>query len=239
MENTTYNTGDFAADTTPTPNQDILNDCAEEAGEGTTPTPDSSPKVKVKYNHEESFYSLEQAAQIIQKNMYAKESLEKLQFMAAGKGVSLPDLVDELFERNEREALSLLKEQFADDDEGFLNALNLRRKQNEEAFVNTFKDTGEPDINQRLADEFFELCEQVPEVSDIRSIPDSVLTEAATSGKSLTLCYLLHGYREAAKKDAQKQTDLQNAKSSVGSLESPAVGGENPVISALLKGIRK
>lgn len=239
MENVTKNTGDFAADTTPMQDQDTNIDCAEESGEGTTPTPDSSPKVKVKYNHEESFYSLDEAAQIIQKNMYAKESLEKLQFMAAGKGMSLPDLVDELFDRNEREALSLLKEQFADDDEGFINALNLRRKQNEEAFVNTFKEKGEPDINQRLADEFFELCEQVPEVSDIRAIPDSVLAQAATSGKSLTLCYLLHRYREAAQLDARQKTDLQNAKSSAGSLESPAVGGENPVISALLKGIRK
>lgn len=239
MENIIEHTGDLTAGTTPQENQDIQNDCAEVPSAGTTPQDDSSPKVKVKYNHEESFYSLDEAAQIIQKNMYAKESLQKLQFMAAGKGISLPDLVDELFERNEKEELSLLKEQFADDDEGFLNALQLRRKQNSEAFVSTFKEKEQPDINQRLADEFFELCEEIPEVTDIRSIPDSVLKQAATSGKSLTLCYLLHGYREAAELDAAQKTDLQNAKSSAGSLESSAVGGENPVISALLKGIRK
>ncbi|MBQ0110454.1 MAG: hypothetical protein KBS41_00795, partial [Oscillospiraceae bacterium] len=227
------------ADTTPQEGQNIQTDCAEVPDADTIPTTDTSPKVKVKYNHEESFYSLDEAAQIIQKNMYAKESLEKLQFMAAGKGMSLPDLVDELFDRNEKETLSLLKEEFAQDEEGFLNALLKRREQNAEAFMNTFKEPKEPDINQRLADEFFELCEQVPEISDIRSLPDSVIKEAATSGKSLTLCYLLHGYREAAKKDAMQKTDLQNAKSSIGSLESSATGGENPVISALLKGIHR
>lgn len=197
------------------------------------------PFITVKYNHKQSKISLKDAADMIQKNMYAQSSLEKLRFMAASQGTTLPDLVNNIFEQNEKNEINRIKELYADNDEEFLNALNKRREQNEDAFLKMLAKEDEPNLNERLADEFIELAEEFPECDNILDLPDEVIKEAAESEKSLLYCYLLYKNKEQQKLNAIAKKEEENLLSSAGNLSSSDTGGEDPVILAMLKGIRR
>ncbi len=207
--------------------------------EDTTPTAGEQPCVTIKFNHKKSNLSLKEAADIIQKSMYAESSLSKLKFMAASKGVTLPELVNEIFEKNEGEELERLREQYAGDDKGFLDALEKRRTGNEQAFMEMLASEEPEDINRRLADEFIELLDVFPDCTGIYDLPDEVLREAAETGKNLLFCYLLYRQKEQQALEEQKQREEKNRLSSSRSFRSSETAGENPEILAMLKGIRK
>ena len=207
---------------------------------GTTPKDtEEASYVTVKYNHNEKNLSLKEAADIIQKNMCDESSIKNLQFLAANKGVTLPEFVNEIFEANEKEELMRLKEQFEGDDESYLKALNARKAKNEEAFLEMLNSAEPADLNKRIADEYFELIEQFPEIKSIEDLPESVLKAAADSGKSLEYCYLLHKSKEQEKLLLGATRELENLRSSANSFRSEKVAGNDPAIEAMLKGIRK
>lgn len=206
----------------------------------TTPKPVAEePKVTVKYNHKERTLSLKDAADLIQKNMYAESSIEKLKFMASHKGLTLPELVNDIFEQNEKSEIAELKAKFEDDEDGFINALRDRRKSNEQAFLEMLKNEDEPDINRRLADEFMELSGEFPEIENITDLSDEVLHTAATTGKSLLLSFLLDKVKKESEIQKAKEKQAENANTSTNSFHSAEIAGEDPEIMAMLKGLAK
>lgn len=227
-----------ATDTIPSFAEDN-NDTAKECL-STTLTTAEEPFVTVKYNHNLKNYSLKEAADIIQKSMHYDSSIKKLQFLASSKGQKLPELVNEIFETAEQKEIARLQEEFAEDENGFTEALQLRKEKFERAFIDMLKAEDEkPNLNQRLADEYFELLEYFPEVDSIDEIPDEVLTQCAKTEKSLVLCYAINKAKEQAKllKDAEKKE--KNNLSSAPPLSSNSVAGEDPTIVAMLNGLRK
>ncbi len=205
----------------------------------TTTLNESEPFVTVKYNHQQKNYSLKEAADIIQKNMHFDSSIKKLQFLANSKGQKLPELVNEIFENAETKEIERLQEEFADNEEGFISALNSRKEKFERAFLEMLKEEEAPNLNQRLADEYFELLEYFPDIKGIEEIPDEVLKTSAESQKSLVLCYAIFKAKEQAKLLQGAKKEQQNNISSAPSLSSTSVAGEDPTILAMLKGIRK
>ena len=235
-ENTTFTSE--AMDTTPdaSPN-DTLN-ASEDLS--TTLNTTEEPLVTVKYNHNLKSYSLKEAAEIIQKNMHFDSSIKKLEFLAGSKGKKLPELVNEILEEAEAKEISRLQEEFADNEEGLIKALNSRKQNFERAFLDMLeKNEEKPSLTERLADEFFELVEYFPEIESIEKIPDDVLKRSAKENKSLVLCYALHLAQEQAKLLKQAEKNKNNILSSAPPLSSPTVAGEDPTILAMLKGIRK
>lgn len=204
----------------------------------TTPNKDE-PFVTVKYNHKQKNYSLAEAAELIQKNMHYDSSIKKLQFLANSRGVKLPELVNEIFEAAETKEIERLQREFADDEAGLISALNGRKENFERAFLEMLKKEEEPSLNQRLADEYFELLEYFPEIQGIEEIPDEVLKMSAQKNKSLVLCFALHKAKEQAKLLKEAEKNKNNNLSSAPSLSSPTIAGEDPTILAMLKGLRK
>ena len=227
-----------AMDTTPdTSLCDTVNDSDSLS---TTLKNTGEPLVTVKYNHNCKNYSLKEAAEIIQKNMHFDSSIKKLEFLANSKGKKLPELVNEIFEDAETKEIERLQEEFADNEEGLITALNSRKQNFERAFLDMLEKSEEtPNLNARLADEFFELVEYFPEIESIEKIPDEVLKRSATENKSLVLCFALHKAHEQEKLLKQAEQNKNNILSSAPPLSSTTVAGEDPTILAMLKGIRK
>ena len=235
MENTQISTVENM-DTTPT----LTTDNIDTAPHSLDTTPNSvEPFVTVKYNHQQKNYSLKEAADIIQKNMHYDSSIKKLQFLANSRGIKLPELVNEIFENAETKEVERLQMEFADDEAGLREALNGRKENFERAFLDMLKSQEEPSLNQRLADEYFELLEYFPDIHGIEEIPDEVLRMSAEKGKSLVLCFALHKAKEQAKLIKEAEQNKNNNLSSAPSLSSPTIGGEDPTILAMLEGLRK
>lgn len=232
-----FTDNDFAEDTTPKSKSEDTDTGFYDSD--AIPNDENEPRVLIKYNHREKSLSIKEAAEQIQKNMYAESSIEKLKFMAAHKGVTLPELVNDIFEKNECEEIGALKEKFAEDDEGFLGALRERQKYNESCFMEMLKAEETPNTNMRLADEFYELCGLFPETESIEDIPEEVFFEAATTGKSLVNCFLINKVKEITELNEALNKKIENITSSLGSVGSNETAGENPEILAMLKGIAK
>lgn len=225
-------------DTTPDVTPENIDNASEDLS--TTLNTSEEPFVTVKYNHNLKNYSLKEAAEIIQKNMHFDSSIKKLEFLANSKGKKLPELVNEIFEENETAEILRLQDEFADNHDGFITALESRKQNFERAFLDMLQNSEkQPDLNQRLADEFFELVEYFPEIESIEKIPDDVLKQSAKENKSLVLCFALHKAKEQEKLLKQAEKNTKNILSSAPTLSSNTIAGEDPTILAMLKGIRK
>ena len=223
-------------------NQDFLQDNIDLGADDldTIPNDDAQPFITVKYNHKLENIPLDEAKEIIQKSMHSQDTLKKLQFLANGKGISLNDYVNDVFEAEELKEIARLEEEFSDDNEGFIEALNKRKGKFEEAFLEMLKEENEPeDLNRRLADEFFELIDYFPNMSSINDLPEEVLREAAEQNKSLVVTYAIYKAKEQAKLIEANEKNNINKLSSAPSLSSTKTAGEDPVVLAMLKGIRK
>ena len=235
-ENMNFSSEDM--DTTPDTSPNDIDDASKDLS--TTLNTLEEPLVTVKYNHNLKNYSLKEAAEIIQKNMHFDSSIKKLEFLATSRGKKLPELVNDIFEDAETKEILRLQQEFADDHDGLVNALESRKQNFERAFLDMLQNSEkQPDLNQRLADEFFELVEYFPEIESIEKIPDDVLKQSAKENKSLVLCFALHKAKEQEKLLRQAEKNTKNILSSAPTLSSNTIAGEDPTILAMLKGIRK
>jgi len=235
-ENMNFSSEDM--DTTPDTSPNDIDDAPKDLS--TTLNTLEEPLVTVKYNHNLKNYSLKEAAEIIQKNMHFDSSIKKLEFLATSRGKKLPELVNDIFEDAETKEILRLQQEFADDHDGLVNALESRKQNFERAFLDMLQNSEkQPDLNQRLADEFFELVEYFPEIESIEKIPDDVLKQSAKENKSLVLCFALHKAKEQEKLLKQAEKNTKNILSSAPTLSSNTIAGEDPTILAMLKGIRK
>jgi len=235
-ENMNFSSEDM--DTTPDTSPNDIDDASKDLS--TTLNTLEEPLVTVKYNHNLKNYSLKEAAEIIQKNMHFDSSIKKLEFLATSRGKKLPELVNDIFEDAETKEILRLQQEFADDHDGLVNALESRKQNFERAFLDMLQNSEkQPDLNQRLADEFFELVEYFPEIESIEKIPDDVLKQSAKENKSLVLCFALHKAKEQEKLLKQAEKNTKNILSSAPTLSSNTIAGEDPTILAMLKGIRK
>ena len=93
-------------------------------------------------------------------------------------------------------------------------------------------------LNARLADEFAALAAAYPEAADWDKLPDSVLQEAAETGRTLTDCWLQYQHDQQTRIDAVKAAAESASAGSIGSLRSLPDNGVEAASQSFLAGFR-
>ena len=87
-----------------------------------------------------------------------------------------------------------------------------------EASTEASEGGSETDISYRLADEFDELCREMPEIANFEQIPTEVVMHAAESGLHLLDALLRFQHSERRRAEMARQTAADNAARSTGAL---------------------
>lgn len=90
----------------------------------------------------------------------------------------------------------------------------------------------------RLADGFLQLCEEVPGLSTIEDVPETVLQIAVDENLPLLDAYLRYRWREECAVLAEKQRQQRTGEQSAGSLYT-GDGGVAPVSNAFARAFEK
>lgn len=225
------------ADTTPT--EELA------AAEAQPPAPVTVP---VKFRHENRELSLEEATNYAQMGLLREAEqpmMDKLRMMAAGRGQSMEEFVNAWAQAEERamleqklqitggnreEAEKLLRVDLDDR----RRVCETRQQQEREA-----ERQAEQSLTDRLAGEFTELQEEYPEITDYSQVPQEVITDAIRTGRHLLDAYMRYSRRESKKIEQNRATQAAAAAASAGSqADTPPTGGTDPVIAAMLEGVR-
>lgn len=94
------------------------------------------------------------------------------------------------------------------------------------------------DLAKRLADDFVELQEEFPDITEFSRLPQQVVDTAVKKGISLTDAYLRHQHAENKKITAARTAQEQAAKVAAGPQSAGAGETADPVIEAMLAGVR-
>lgn len=209
------------------------------------------PVVRVKFNKQERAYSLDEATPLVEKGLKwdsFKETHEKLKDLAAGYGVPVSALIDnltknadeKLYEQtleecgsNEAVAKKLFAANKAERDS------KIKAARDEEAQrVQREQEDEKTQLQTRLAADFEELQKEQPDkFAKFADVPQKVLDDSVKSGRSLYDAYLRYERAEARKSESVKVKQAAAAKVSTGSLNDGAASNSSPEIDAALNGI--
>lgn len=228
----------------------------EETGEEvTTPPTDPAedadappaPFLPVKFRHEHRDLSREEATAYAQMGLlYEAEqpTRDKIALLAAGRGQSVQEFVDSLVKYDEK---TLLDEKrritggneeeaqklFRVDMEARQNACAERVRQAQEA-----DQQAEQSLTDRLAAEYGELREEIPEIGEFATIPRDVVNDAVRNGRHLLDAYLRYQRRESKKIEQNRAAQASAQAASTGSLtDSPPEGGMDAATAAMMKAV--
>ena len=219
---------------------------AEEEGAGRGKADGSAVTIPVRYNHETRALSLDQARVLAQKGMKFDElspTLEKMKFLAAAEGKSLPELADQLLQRRDQELYNgLLEECYGDEElaKRMFEAEKAKRqarwesaREQEAAAVAQDRE----ELHRRLADQYLELKKLVPDIGEFSRLPRQVIEAAVDGGVSLADAYLRFQHGENQKIAAAKAAREAAARAAAGSQAAGAGENTDPAIDAMLAGI--
>lgn len=198
-----------------------------------------SPFLEIKYNKELKGLTKEQAAVYAQKGMKYEQKYEKeekmfdtyksayadLERIATLSGKSIDEFVKGYEGKIDEDYKNKLVERFGEDEDTINEMMRLYSidKQNrlDTAIKNkeAAKEQEEKSLNQRLADEFAEMQEDFPELTDFSALPDGV-KQAAFGGMPLGYAYLLFKHKEARKAEAAQKAQAEAAKKTTGSMNA-------------------
>lgn len=205
----------------------------------------------IEYNRETKTLSHDEAVDLAQKGIFFKEKgleqlYNKLDYVAAQKGVSVAEVVDGIIASDEAQKREEYAQRFGDDTETIEIMMNAYKNGQKEKYDKVLKARENADetakaekkasTESRLAEEFTELKAEFPDIKDFASLPKSVIDTSASTGKDLLSCYLRYR-RQEEKKIAEETRAAENAaKASTGSgVSAPLnVDGE---MTAMLRGL--
>lgn len=217
---------------------------AEEA-QGALLTPLTVP---VRFRHKNRELTVDEATKYAQMGLLheAQEPLlDKLRLMAAGQGQSLDAFIT-AWEAADRQAYleAALEKTGGDRDlaERLLDAeMDKRRRacclqaENEQQS----EEQASQSLTDRLADEYAQLRQEMPEMGGFDTLPEEVIADAAESGRHLMDAYLRYAFRENRKIAANRQAQAAAAEAAVGRQgQMPPSEGEDPKTAAMVAAIR-
>ena len=252
-----------------TPTQDVTEDVSEplaettatedtaEQTEATTPPEETvEPEVRepaadtlpVKFRHECRELTMEEAksyAQMGLKYESLQPTMDRLRMMAAGRGQSLEEFVNNWAAAEERAIFDRLLEKTGGDRDIAEKLLRLEqadrqsacnaRVQQEKQAVQDAKTA----VTRRLAAEFTELQKEFPGLGDFDALPEAVIRDAVTNDRHLLDAYLRHEHSESKKVAENEAAGRSAATASVGSqTDHPSASTRDGITEAMLKGIR-
>lgn len=241
-----------AADPTPaeTPAAEQPTGTTPEAESGAEdPQPPVEPFLTAQFNHKDVDLTREQTLAYAQKGMkYDAERpmMEDLALMAAAQGMTVAEYINSLKQADEqglREDKLAITGGDADAAEILVQAelakrreaLNLRAQQEQEAEA-----AAEQSTLDRLAGEFGELKQLVPELTDWDNVPKAVIEDAVKNNRNLTDAYLRYMHREGKNIEQNRAAQAAAAAATVGSqTDKPPVGGDSAIaqIDAALRSV--
>ena len=92
-------------------------------------------------------------------------------------------------------------------------------------------------LAQRLAEEYAELCREVPNVGEFSTLPEAAVRLAAEQGIPLLDAYLRYEYRERRRVEEERAAAAAAARASTGALHDSGTAYASPVEAAMLRGI--
>lgn len=205
-----------------------------------------APFLSVQFNHEEVSFDREEAVDRLQRGLHYEKTLEpKLRMLAAGAGKSVTELVDGLVAANDR----ALKERFlreASGNEDVANRLMEHEMARRQAAYDTSlktereqKAAEKQTLTDRLAGDFAELRAEVPELTEFKNVPQTVVEDAVKNNRTLLDAYLRYERRERAAVSRNAAAQEAAAKATAGSqADSPPAGGEDAASASVRSAIR-
>lgn len=206
--------------------------------------------LEVKFNKKMRRLNREEAVDYAEKGLYfdtVKPIYNKLDYIAAQRGISVEELVEGIYTADEQRHRDELIEKFGEDSGVIDDLMKVYRegqkqkyekiKSDREAAERQQEETERQSLETRLAAEFAEVKAEFPEIKDFASLPKSVKTEAA-EGRDLLSAYLRYRHKEQTKIAAAASAESQAAKASTGS-GGTGSDTEESVVSAFLSGIAR
>lgn len=149
---------------------------------------------------------------------------EALRRISLASGFHKPEeLVDRLCQAAEEREYRELLDASGGNEALARETLELRKKERERQYADVKKSDEQgddrSDLTARLAKEYCELKDAVPQTPAFSLLPPSVVQEAAASGRSLLQCYLLFERQEQALREEAQRKAQEAAKASSGSLK--------------------
>ncbi len=99
-------------------------------------------------------------------------------------------------------------------------------------------DTPAVSAEQRLAEEFGQLREECPAVTEFAALPEAVVREALDTGLTLLDAYLRYEHRERRRIEAAADAAKRAGEASVGTQHSALQAAPDPAVAAMLAGVR-
>lgn len=221
--------GVSSSDTVPQGQSEALDNSAQ-GGEGAE-TAESNEQIEpfltFKYNHEERSLNREEAINAAQRGLKYGELSDKLDRIAAIKGVSPTEFIDGVIAAEREAYKQSISERLGDDSETVERLMKLYdieqgEKYNQAVAERDAKAKQQEDtLNSRLATEFLILKAEFPEFSGYGDLPKEVRKEAE-NGKDLMSAYLLHKYKTEKAAQIEKNNSETAAKASTGSQSGEA-----------------
>ena len=206
-------------------------------------TEQEAPFLEIRYNHESRGLTRDEAITLAQKGIHYQCTYDSLERVAALKGQTVKEFLSGLETAQDDAYRQGLKEKFGDDEDtinSMMELYNINKQKtldNARASRKAAAEQEEQTINERLAQEFVEMKNgDFPELTEFKDLPEEV-KRAAFEGLSLSHAYLKYMHNENKKIEAAKTSQVEAAKKSTGSLESPDEEGATSFERGFLQGL--
>lgn len=200
----------------------------------------------VKYNKATRSLSRDEVVDFAKQGIFYNDTVKplynKLDYIAAQRGCTIPELVDGLLAGDEDNHRKELAETLGADNPVIEELMKVYRNEQKEKYEKVLSDRKSAEENaekekqisleKRLAEEFAELKAEFPEIAEFSALPKEVKAEAA-KGRDLLSAYLRYTHNQNKKTAAAEAAEKAAAKASTGQASSPAQA-EDSVVSAFL-----
>ncbi len=210
--------------------QDIARDTGEPAAQSTVSENLTAPEpfITVQYNHQNRNFTKQEAINLIQKGMHTESLRAKLEYLAKIKNTDVNSLVENIVSAPEADYKNMLEKMYGSgSDEVEIGLKIYREKQSDEyKKLITEQEKGKlaadsnADINLKLADQYINLKQEMPNAPDYCNLPNEVIIEAASGKKDLFSAYLCYLYKEQNKINAAQKTQKTASEASLGEMRS-------------------
>ena len=204
--------------------------------------------IPIQYKHEARELTLEEAQDFAQKGLRYDEiapMLDKLRFLAAANDKEISEMVDALVESQDKKLYDSIMEECYGDEKLAKRLFEVEKAQRQAKYESArqqetaAEQKAKEDLAKRLADDFVELQEEFPDITEFSGLPQQVVDTAVKKGISLTDAYLRHQHAENKKITAARTAQEQAAKVAAGPQSAGTGETADPAIEAMLAGIWK
>lgn len=198
-----------------------------ESAESTAEQQTAEPFLTFKHNHENVSLNREQVIDAAQRGLKYGEISEKLDRIAAIKGITPTEFIDGVIAGERESYRKSIVDRLGEDNETVDRLMKLYDIEQGEKYNKAITDrqTAEKEreetLNSRLANEFTALKAEFSELQGYGDLPKEV-RQSAEDGKDLMTAYLLHRHREEKAVTAAKVAAETAAKASAGSMSGEA-----------------